>query len=206
MFAAPTCRMQVRFAGVHRMRHLIYMGLVCLSSALPTGMVCAAGPAPVSASTVKEGDRPLQRVHLPELMSWQVDYSLNNDTWTLKNSDLKPRQGSYATGTLYIQQLGSSLPLEPKALSQALTESGALEGGMRFSQIDRIESVPNGYLIVGQTQSDMEPTGKSYAGFVMIRHLQGANVMCRQGSASDLADPVEWVKTGVEVCRKLSIF
>jgi hypothetical protein len=160
----------------------------------------------VSASTVKDGDRPLQRVHLPELMSWQVDYSLNNDTWTLKNSDLKPRQGSYATGTLYIQQLGSSLPLEPKALSQALTESGALEGGMRFSQIDRIESVPNGYLIVGQTQSDMEPTGKSYAGFVMIRHLQGANVMCRQGSASDLADPVEWVKTGVEVCRKLSIF
>jgi hypothetical protein len=198
--------MQVRFAGVHRMRHLICMGLVCLSSALPTSMVCAAGPAPVSASTVKEGDRPLQRMRLPELMSWQIDYSLNTDTWTLKNTDLKPRQGSYATGTLYIQQLGGTLPLDPKTLSQALTENGALEGGLRFSQIDRIEPVANGYVIVGQTQSELEPNGKSYAGFVMIRHLQGANVMCRQGSASDLADPDAWVKTGIDICRKLSIF
>ena len=166
----------------------------------------SAAPAAVAASSIKEGDRPLQRVRLPDLMTWQVDYNLNADMWTLKNTDLKPKQGSYATGTLYIQQLDANLPRDPKLLSQALTEAGALEGGLRFSQIERVETVPDGYLILGQTQSDLEQNGKAYAGFVMIRHLQGTNVMCRQGSASDLADPQAWVKTGVDVCRKLSIF
>lgn len=182
-------------------RCLMLFGL-CLSLSFGQNVYAAAAKA-VAESTIKDGDRPLQRIHLPDMIGWQADYNLNEDVWTLKNTDMKARQGSYATATLYLQRLGSVLPREPKALADALTEAGAIESGMRFTKIDTIEAVPNGFVIKGQEQSDVDP--KPYPSFIMVRHLQGLNLMCRQGNASDLEDAKVLVDVGMTLCQKINL-
>ncbi len=177
---------------------------LCVGLGMGQGAYAANAKA-IPESTIKEGDRPLQRIHLPDMLGWQADYNLNEDVWTLKNTDMKPRKGSYATATIFLQRLGSVLPREPKALAQALTEAGAIESGMRLTQIDKIEAVPNGFVIRGQEQSDFDPSAKPYPSFIMVRHLQGLNLMCRQGNASDLEDAEGLVNVGMALCQKLTL-
>jgi hypothetical protein len=180
--------------------------VLLLNIAMSPSLLHAAPVTAVAESTIQEGDRPLQRVRLPDMIGWQADYNLNNDVWTLKNNEMKPRKGSYATATIYVQRLGSILPREPKALAAALTEVGALESGIRFTQVDKIEAVSNGFVIKGQEQSDFDPSAKPYPSFVMVRHLQGLNLICRQGSASDLEDAQGLVNVGMALCQKLTLY
>lgn len=148
---------------------------------------------------------PLQFLHLPDLSAaWQIDYHRNEDTWAFKNTDMKPKQGSYATAMLYLSPLNDALPRQADAFAKAITESGALTSGIRFAQVDKIQKVANGFVVYGQEQSELDPSGTAYPSFVMVRHLAGANVVCHQGDASGLADPQELVQTGVALCQKLT--
>jgi hypothetical protein len=168
-------------------------------------MSTAAPPLSVpNESASRDGDKPLQHLRLPDIMGWYMDYSLNEDTWTLKNITMAPRQGSYATGSLYIQRFNEVLPRQADQFSQTVTEAGALASGFRFDVIDKIEKVQNGFVIYGKELNEMDPLGKPYESFVMVRHLNGLNILCRQGDAGDLADPTELVRSGVEICRQLT--
>ena len=175
----------------------VLLGVSHLTSAAPAPSVPVEGK-------VRDGDKPLQHLRLPELMGWYMDYSLNEDTWTLKNITMAPRQGSYATGSLYIQRFNEVLPRQADQFSQTVTEAGALASGFRFDVIDKIEKVQNGFVIYGKELNEMDPLGKPYESFVMVRHLNGLNILCRQGDAGDLADPTELVRSGVEICRQLT--
>lgn len=178
----------------------------CGSLLLSISAMTSAAP-PLSVPTeaqVRDGDKPLQHLRLPDIMGWYMDYSLNEDMWTLKNITMAPRQGSYATGSLYIQRFNEVLPRQADQLSQTVTEAGALASGFRFDVIDKIDKIPNGFVIYGKELNEMDPLGKPYESFVMVRHLNGLNILCRQGDAGDLADPTELVRSGVEICRQLT--
>jgi hypothetical protein len=186
----------------------VKVAVFALCSSLLLGLcqsICAAPALSVPTEVgAKEGDRPLQHLRLPDEMGWYMDYNLNEDIWTLKNITMAPRQGSYATGTVYIQRFNDVLPRQADQLSQTVGEAGALASGFRFDAIDKIDKVQNGFVIYGKEVNEMDPLGRSYASFVMVRHLNGLNILCRQGDAGDLADPTELVKLGVEICRQLT--
>lgn len=171
---------------------------------VPVTPLAVIAPAVASVS-VAPNARPLQHLTLPELLGWQMSYNLNQDMWTLTNAELTPRRGGYATGTLYIQPLGDQLPTQAEAFARMITESGALESGVRFVEVERTDNADQGFVIYGQEKNDINPSAKPYPSFVMVRHLAGMNVLCRQGDATDLADPAELVKIGVNLCLQLTL-
>ena len=88
--------------------------------------------------------------------------------------------------------VGRMPPSPPRTVdhyaSKLMHEPSFQDSGFVYTKIDRKEILDDGWVIVGEEKSTLDPKAKPSVGFVVYRNLGGREIRCRGGSFSDPKD------------------